>query len=87
VQEIYQVMRRNPTWIYTDGVPRQKLERFHFHYVDSIGKAVDELLARFGRNARWAVVPDGPMLILRAKDGAGSGTITGHKTVSDRITR
>jgi nickel-dependent lactate racemase len=79
VQEVYQVMRRNPTWIYTDGVPRQKLERYHFRCVDSIGKAVEELLARFGRNARWAVVPDGPMLILRTMSAGGSGSIIGHK--------
>jgi hypothetical protein len=69
-------MRRNPTWIYTDGVPREKLERYHFRCVDSVEKGVAELLARFGeKHARWAVVPDGPMLILRT---LGSATY-GHK--------
>ena len=75
-QEVYQVMRRNPTWIYTQGVPREKLERYHFRCVESVEKGVAELLARFGeKRARWAVVPDGPMLILRT---LGSATY-GHK--------
>ena len=51
-QEVYQVMRRNPTWIYTEGVPREKLERYHFRCVDSVEKGVAELLARFGEKAR-----------------------------------
>jgi nickel-dependent lactate racemase len=65
-QETYQVMRRNPTWLYTTGLPREKVERYHFKPVESIERAVAELLARFGQEARWAVVPDGPQLILRA---------------------
>jgi lactate racemase len=75
-QEVYQVMRRNPTWIYTDGVPREKLERYHFRCVDSVEKGVADLLERFGKqHARWAVVPDGPMLILRTR----GSTTYGHK--------
>lgn len=66
-QETYQVMRRNPTWLYTDGIPKEKVRQYHFRPVDSIEKSVAELLAHFGQNARWAVVPDGPQLVLSAK--------------------
>ncbi len=63
-QETYQVMLKNEIWIYTHGIDPQTLRRFHFHPVADISSAVQQLLERFGSEARWAIVPDGPMLIL-----------------------
>ena len=63
-QETYQVMLKNEVWVYTHGIDPETLRRFHFHPVPSIDGAVDELLRRFGPDARWAIVPDGPMVIL-----------------------
>jgi lactate racemase len=63
-QETYQAMLKNEIWLYTRGIDAETLRRFHFKPVDSIPEAVDQLLGRFGRDARWAIVPDGPMLIL-----------------------
>ncbi len=68
-QETYQVMRRNPTWLCTTGIPREKAAQYHFRPVDDVAKAVAELLERFGGEARWAVVPDGSQLILRRQGG------------------
>ncbi len=67
-QEIYQVMLKNPTWIYTEGVPEEKLKKYCFKPVKDIEKSIDELLNIFGKEARWAVVPDGPMVILKLKN-------------------
>ncbi|BCR05581.1 hypothetical protein DESUT3_26500 [Desulfuromonas versatilis] len=64
-QETYQVMLKNDIWIYTRGIDAETLRRFHFHPVSSIETAVEELLWRFGQGARWAVVPDGPLVILQ----------------------
>lgn len=64
-QETYQVMLKNEVWIYTHGIDAETLRRFHFHPVDSVSEAVAELLKRFGHDAKWAIVPDGPMVILR----------------------
>ncbi len=64
-QETYQVMLKNEVWIYTHGIDAETLRRFHFTPVPVIEEAVSQLLARFGNEARWAVVPDGPMLILQ----------------------
>ncbi len=64
-QETYQVMLKNEIWIYTHGIDRETLKRFHFHPVESMNKAIEALLERFGHEARWAVVPDGPLLILQ----------------------
>jgi len=65
-QETYQVMLKNEVWIYTQGIDAETLRRFHFRPVESLDQAVEELLVRFGRDASWAVVPDGPMVILQA---------------------
>lgn len=64
-QETYQVMLKNEVWVYTQGIDAETLRRFHFTPVVSLTRAIEELLQRFGKEARWAIVPDGPMLILR----------------------
>ncbi len=64
-QETYQVMLKNEVWVYTHGIDPQTLRRFHFTPVADLNSAIEELLQRFGQDARWAIVPDGPMLILR----------------------
>jgi hypothetical protein len=71
-QETYQVMLKNEVWIHTHGIDAETLKRFHFHPVADLGEAIHELLWRFGNDARWAIVPDGPLLILQTK-GPGSG--------------
>lgn len=64
-QETYQVRLKNEIWLYTDGLDAATLEQFHFGAVENVETAINELLERFGNDARWAIVPDGPMLILR----------------------
>jgi nickel-dependent lactate racemase len=64
-QETYQVMLKNEIWIHTKGIDAATLKRFHFQPVANISSAIAELLDRFGPEARWAIVPDGPMLILK----------------------
>ncbi len=64
-QETYQVMLKNELWVYTKGIDAETLKRFHFHPVAQINQAITQLLDRFGQNARWAIVPDGPLLILK----------------------
>ncbi|MBN1957405.1 MAG: nickel-dependent lactate racemase [Desulfuromonadales bacterium] len=64
-QETYQVRLKNEIWLYTDGLDAATLEQFHFRAVENVETAINELLERFGNDARWAIVPDGPMLILR----------------------
>jgi len=64
-QETYQVMMRNEIWVYTGGIDAETLKRFHFRPVKAVSQAIMELLERFGEDARWAIVPDGPLLILK----------------------
>lgn len=64
-QETYQVMLKNEIWVYTKGIDADTLKRFHFKPVEKISVAIAELLEKFGQDARWAIVPDGPLLILK----------------------
>jgi len=66
-QETYQVMLKNEIWVHTKGIDPDTLKRFHFKPVENMTEAIEELLNRFGSDARWAIVPDGPLLILNIK--------------------
>ncbi len=64
-QETYQIMLDHPIWLYSDGLSLNEIERYHMKPVKSLEKAIAELLQKHGPQARWAVVPDGPLLILQ----------------------
>ena len=64
-QETYQVMIKHPVWLYSDGLKPDEIKSYHMHPVKSLEDAIAKLLDRHGPLARWAVVPDGPLLILR----------------------
>ncbi len=64
-QETYQVMIKHPVWLYSDGLKPDEIKSYHMRPVKSLEDAIAELLDRHGPQARWAVVPDGPLLILR----------------------
>jgi len=69
-QETYQVIKDRRVWIYSEGFSAAELERYHFRPVTDVAEGVRELLSRHGPDARWAVVPDGPMLILGIRAAA-----------------
>ena len=64
-QETYQVMLSHPIWLYSDGISPEEIERYHMKPIKSLESAITELLDRYGPKARWAVVPDGPLLIMQ----------------------
>jgi len=66
-QETYQVLLDRQVHVYTEGFTPEELRRFHFHPVADVAEGIRSLLAKHGPAARWAVVPDGPMVILRVK--------------------
>lgn len=66
-QETYQVMLKHEILIYSDGISDADLKKYHFKPIHSVEKAIDDLLERFGENAKWAVIPDGPMLMLKVE--------------------
>ncbi|MEN6317738.1 MAG: nickel-dependent lactate racemase [Syntrophaceae bacterium] len=64
-QETYQVLMDKDVWIYSDGLSAKEIKRYHMHPVKSIPETIQTLLTKHGPNARWAVVPDGPMVIFK----------------------
>ncbi len=64
-QEMYQVLLEKGIWIYTEGISPERIRRYHLRPVSSLPACIGTLLGKHGRDARWAVVPDGPMVILR----------------------
>ncbi|MFU8856591.1 MAG: nickel-dependent lactate racemase [Deferrisomatales bacterium] len=70
-QETYQVLLDRNVHLYTEGFSAEELERFHFRPVADVVSGVRALLKKHGPAARWAVVPDGPMVILRVKMPGG----------------
>lgn len=69
-QETYQVLKDHPVWLYTEGLPSAEVERFHFRPVEDVARAIQHLLDKHGPQARWAIVPDGPLVILRLRPAA-----------------
>jgi lactate racemase len=63
-QETYQILMDKDVWIYSDGLSAEEIRRYHMHPVKSIPETIRTLLAKHGPHARWAVVPDGPMVIF-----------------------
>ncbi len=68
-QETYQVVADHPVWVHTDGIEPEELERYHLRPAPDLPATVRALLDRHGPAARWAVVPDGPLVILRLAGG------------------
>jgi len=64
-QETYQVLMDKDVWIYSDGLSTEEIKRYHMRSVKSIPETIQTLLLKHGPNARWAVVPDGPMVIFK----------------------
>lgn len=68
-QEIFKWMSDHPVYLYSEGIPAEQKSRYGMHPVEDLRKTVEGLLEKHGKDARWAVVPDGPLLVLRVKSG------------------
>jgi nickel-dependent lactate racemase len=64
-QEIFKWLQDRGIHLYCDTIPDAQLRRYGLQPSHSISDTVTSLLAKHGPAARWAVVPDGPYLILR----------------------
>lgn len=64
-QEMCQVMLAHEVLIRCQGIEPRWLRARGLTPVDDVGQAVSGLLSRFGPQARWAVIPEGPLTIVR----------------------
>lgn len=68
-QEIFKWMIDHPIHLYSDGISDDETERYGMHPVNNLGTTVERLLQKHGAGARWAIVPDGPLLVVRLRQG------------------
>ncbi|MCD6386628.1 nickel-dependent lactate racemase [Candidatus Sumerlaeota bacterium] len=66
-QEMYQVLRRCRVVLYAEGIPSEHLLRYLLEPVNDIESTIQCLLDEYGYNARWAVIPSGPLTITQLK--------------------
>ena len=67
-QEIFKWMSDHPIHLYSEGIADDAIRQYGMHPVSNLRETVERLLEKHGDAARWAVVPDGPLLVLRVKD-------------------
>ena len=66
-QEIFKWRRDRTIHLYCEGVDAPTITRYGLSPCHSIEDTVAQLLDKHGMDARWAVVPDGPYVILRLR--------------------
>ncbi|TVQ24514.1 MAG: nickel-dependent lactate racemase [Spirochaetaceae bacterium] len=66
-QEIFKWMIDHPIHLYSDGISDEETKRYGMHPVKDLRDTVDDMLRKHGEGARWAIIPDGPLLVLRLK--------------------
>ena len=69
-QEIFKWMRSRSIHLYCEGIDAQALRRYGLQPSAAIEETVCGLIEKHGRDAQWAVVPDGPYLILELRGSA-----------------
>ncbi len=62
--EMYKILLERRVWVYSEGLSPEDLRRYHFLPAPSVEDGIRKLLESHGPEARWAVVPEGPMAIL-----------------------
>jgi nickel-dependent lactate racemase len=73
-QEIFKWMRDHPIHLFSAGITDEQTRRYGMHPVADLETTIADLLKKHGEHARWAVVPDGPLLVLRVKPSEGAPT-------------
>ena len=64
-QETYQVILKHPVSLFSDGLSDAKISDYHMRPISSIEDEITRLFDKYGSKARWAVIPNGPLVILK----------------------
>ncbi len=67
LQKFAQVLRKHEVWLYSGGIPKETQEKLFVTPLAGIDDALDRIKARFGENARIAVIPEGPYVYAAVK--------------------
>ena len=59
-QKLCQVLEKNEVWMYSDGLDSDTLSKLFVMPLESVEDGIAKVIARFGEDARIAVIPEGP---------------------------
>ncbi len=60
LQKFASVLRNHEVWLYSEGIPRETQDKLFVTPLADMGDAVSRIMAKFGPDARIAVIPEGP---------------------------
>ena len=60
LQKFCQVLEKHEVWMYSDGLDRNTLKELFVIPLESVEDGIEKVKARFGEDARIAVIPEGP---------------------------
>lgn len=67
-QEIFKWMIDRQIYLFSEGIPVEQITTYGMVPVQDVSATIAELLERHGPDARWAIMPDGPLLPLRLNE-------------------
>ena len=67
LQKLCSVLEKHEVWLYSDGIDLETQKKLFGTPLDSIAEGIARVKARFGENARIAVIPEGPYVYAALK--------------------
>jgi nickel-dependent lactate racemase len=64
-QEMCQIIMEHDVWLYTEGLTPVEIKRYHLNPTNNLEQSIMDQLKKHGPEARWAIIPDGPMVITK----------------------
>ena len=64
-QKFCTVIKNHEVWLYSDGIDRKTQAELFVTPLESIEKGIFGVIERFGKNARIAVIPEGPYVLAQ----------------------
>lgn len=67
LQKLCSVLEKHEVWLYSEGIDRETQKKLFVTPLESIEEGIARVKARFGENARIAVIPEGPYVYAALK--------------------
>lgn len=64
-QKFCQVLEKCEVWLYSDGIPKETQAKLFVTPLERVESGIEKVLARFGKDARIAVIPEGPYVLAQ----------------------
>jgi lactate racemase len=68
LQKLCSVLEKNEVWLYSEGIDRETQKKLFVTPLESIEDGIAKVKAKFGENARIAVIPEGPYVYAALKE-------------------